>query len=252
MLGYRYSESQHMDLDAYDLQGHVLFASTSTQAGERVQLRLDALVSDLHLAHDRYRRAWTLRPNLLYSFGPTRGVSRLFVELESSAYHDDPLIGSLERDARTFTVGFEHSAPIPDTAGSLLQLGTRLSRHDTEADRSSDLLGFDGAHDHRRAATHARLALPLRRGWRADGRLGFDYSRYLNRNSIDALFESGVAGARRRLDRTWNASLTLSRPLTAHSRLELRWTGTRQRSNLATYSYDRSIVGLYLRAETDG
>ncbi len=92
------------------------------------------------------------------------------------------------------------------------------------------------------------MRLPLSGKFSLDADLLLAWSHYPHRNVVD--FLSGAGSGTRRSDQTQQFSLTLSRPLTAWTSVDVRWTGTRQRSNVDTYTYDRSIVGLFLTART--
>ena len=68
------------------------------------------------------------------------------------------------------------------------------------------------------------------------------------KNVIDEI--SGAISPDRRWDRIYQTTVALTRPLSPSTRLELRWSGRWQQSNVSAYDYDRHIFGLYLRAET--
>ena len=247
-LGFRYNESSHGKLREFDLQSHVLFASAELEASSRVLLRLDGFATDQHLDGDRYARTWTVRPTLLLAHGERTGLSRLYFELERSRYHNDPLLPSLDLDATATAFALEHYLPLGGWDEAWGSAGLRYRHVETEGSR--DFLGFNSAYDRSGLQTTLRLVFPLAWSLQARAEASYEYERYRYRNLIDALFESGLTDAKRRRDHVAEATVSLARPLTEHTKIELRWRGTLAHSNVDTYSYDRSIVGLYFRVET--
>jgi tetratricopeptide (TPR) repeat protein len=250
-VGYRYSGSAHQDLEAYDLQSHLIFASGQVSPWERTTLRLDAFATDGHLNGDRYARTWALRPTLLYTFGPRAGVSRLYLEAEKIRYHDEPLLESLSRNGTNYALTLEHYAPLWGRRDAWGSAGVTLSKANNPSSRTDDLLGFDDAFSHRAARGTLRLNFPV--GWKltTDASASVALRRYANPNVLDGLFEQVFLDqAERRHDSVVEGTISVSRPLTEHTRVELRWRGTLQRSNVDLYSYNRNIVGLYLKTQT--
>ena len=243
-LGYNYNESSHEDLKTLNQQSHIVFASLSHNGPGRFSQRLDGNLSSIHLDDDRYLARWLVRPNLFMSINDTWGVSRFYLEFLRRSYHDEPLFSSLDRNGDTYAVGFEHYIPVPGWKGALATLAARLARTDTEASR--DFLGFDGDYDHRRAQISTRLLLPLPGPFdmRLSGLVAWE--RYRNENLIDALTDNGVGTPTpsKRRDLIGDATLALGWAISPALRLELRWQGVRDRSNVDVYDYSRSIVGL--------
>ena len=124
-------------------------------------------------------------------------------------------------------------------------LGTELSRFDSKA--NEDVLGFEGAFDNLGMRTTLRLNLPLALGFKLEAHASYTAERFVNRNVIDHLTQTGRADHRR--DRGRELGVRLIRPLLGNTKLELSWRGIRQYSNVATYDYNRQIMGVILRAE---
>jgi tetratricopeptide (TPR) repeat protein len=227
-FGYRYSQSAHADLDAFDLQTHELFTSFDVRTPVGLTLRLDALAADVHLGGDRYLRSWTLRPNFLLPISRSLGVSRLYLDVTRRAYQDPPVVSSLDRDGVTYALGLEQHAPVPRWGGGLWNLGVSIERTNTEA--STDLLGFEGDYDSR------RLALALG-------------TRFVNRNLLDAIADGGTERPSRRRDAVGEASVALGWRLSPALRLEARWQGQWSHSNVDVYDFTRNVFGLYLTAQ---
>ncbi|MCZ6571025.1 MAG: tetratricopeptide repeat protein [Deltaproteobacteria bacterium] len=248
-LGYRYSESSHEDLKAFNLQSHLLFSSLSFDGPGRLSKRIDGMVSSVHLDDDRYAHSWLVRPNLFVLINNTWGVSRLYVEYLRRSYHDEPLFSSLDRDGTTYGIGVEHYLPLPGWEGSLASIAMKLARTDSEASR--DPLGFEGDYDRRRAEIRTQLKLPLGAAFDLSISGGVAWERYRNENLIDALTDNGVGTPTpsKRRDLIGDATLALGWSISPHLRLELRWQNIRDRSNVDVYDYSRSIVGVQLMAE---
>jgi hypothetical protein len=245
-FGYRYGQSEHLDLDAFDLQMHELFAVFDLRPPGRLTLRLDALAADAHLGGDRYLRSWTLRPNLLLSIGGGSAASRLYLDVTRRSYHDAPVVSSLDRDGVTYELGLEQYGRVPRWGGSLWNLGVAVGRTNTEA--SPDFLGFEGDYDNRRLALAAGARLPFLE--RLDLRLtgGLAFERYVNRNLLDAIVEGSAGKPSRRRDAVGEASVALGWSLSPALRLEARWRGRWSHSNVDVYDYDRHVLGLYVTA----
>jgi tetratricopeptide (TPR) repeat protein len=247
-LGYNYSESAHEDLKRFDLRTHTVFGSLRLRAPGRLRFRLDALGSDVHLDDDRYLRTWTLRPNVFVALSEALGISRLYLQVERRAYHEKPILSSLDRDGATYTAGLEHHARIPWREGATGSLGVELARTNTEA--STDLLGFEGDYDNRMARVTGQAQIPVYGPFyaRLGGRLA--WYRYVNRNVVDALTDEGVGtpNPSRRSDSMGEATAALGWDVTPEVSVELRWRGTRNRSNVDLYDYERHVVGVYFTA----
>jgi tetratricopeptide (TPR) repeat protein len=249
-LGYAYGESAHEELKDFDLRTHTAFGSLGFAVTPRVWLRLDGAASDVHVADDRYLRSWQARGNAFASLGESLGLSRLWLSVERSSYHDRPPLPSLDRDGSTYRLGLEHVVGLPRRPGAVATLGGALSRTNTEASR--DPLGFQGDYDNRSASLYAHARIPL--AGRLELRLGGQllWERYVNRNLIDALTDEGVGTPfpSRRRDGRAEATAALAWTLRPPVRVELRWTGIRSRSNVDVYDYGRQILGAYFTAET--
>jgi tetratricopeptide (TPR) repeat protein len=244
-LGYDYGESSHEDLKTYNLQNHVVYASALLKASNRLMLRLDGIAADAHLDNQRYLRSWSVEPNFFLNLGERAGLSRLYARVERLNYHEAPLFKSLEQGGTTYSLGIKHYISLPWPRQAWASLGTELSRLNSTASR--DALGFKGAFDNRRGDGELRLHLPLVWQLEADVIGRYVSERYVNRNIVDRLAQPGRADHRR--DRTRELSVALTRPLTGRTKIELRWHGIRQHSNVDVYDYNRQIMGVYLRAE---
>jgi len=248
-LGYSYSESSHEELKAFNLQSHLVFSSLSFDGPGRLSERVDGMFSSLHLDDDRYVYSLLVRPNLFVTINDTWGVSRLYLELLRRSYHEEPLFSSLDRDGTSYSVGLEHYIPLPGWRNSLVSIATKLARTDTRA--STDLLGFEGDYDRRRAEVRTQVKLPLSDAFDLSFSGAVAWERYRNENLIDALTDNGVGTPtpRKRRDLIGDATLSLGWAISPALRLEVRWQNIRNRSNVDVYDYRRSIVGLQLVTE---
>ena len=248
-LGYSYGESSHEDLKTFNLESHLVFSSVSFDGPGRLSLRIDGMLSSVHLDDDRYAKSWLIRPNLFIPINDTWGVSRLYLELLSRSYHEEPLFSSLDRDGTTYGIGVEHYVPVPGWNGSLASIAMKLARTDSEA--SEDLLGFDGDYDRGRAEIRTQLKLPLGGAFDLSISGGVAWERYRNRNLVDALTDDGMGTPTpsKRRDLIGDATLALGWAISPNLRLELRWQNIRDRSNVDVYDYSRSVVGVQLMAE---
>ena len=247
-LGYRYDESAHDEIEEYDLQTHLIFASLQLAGPAGTALRIDALGNGVHQAGDRYLRSWVLRPNLFVPVGESLGVSRIWAELERVHYQDAPAIRSLIRDGSTYTVGLEHYFRMPRLERALVSVGYAFAVVDTDSSR--DILGFRGDYDSRNSLLNAEIKLPLPRrlGLELGGSVSFE--RYTHRNLIDALSDDGVGtmSPSRRKDLIVEGTAALTWAFSEAIVVELRWLGTKAHSNVDVYDYRRNIVGLQLVA----
>lgn len=123
-----------------------------------------------------------------------------------------------------------------------------MSRTNTEA--SSDVLGFKGDYDNRRARLDGRIQLPLVGPLSLELGSRLSWLRYVNKNLVDSLTDNGVGTLfpSRRRDVIAEATAKLSWALTESLSVELRWVATRAHSNVDVYAYRRNIVGLQLIA----
>ena len=178
-------------------------------------------------------------------------MSRLYFQTEKIRYQEDPLLASLSHNGTNYALTLEHYAPLWRHRAAWGSAGITVSKANNPSSRSADLLGFDDAYSHRAARGTLRLNFPV--GWKltTDVSASFAYQRYANPNVLDGLFEQVFLDqAERRRDSVVEGTIAVSRLLTKHTHVELRWRGSLQRSNVELYSYDRNIVGLYLKTQT--
>jgi hypothetical protein len=86
----------------------------------------------------------------------------------------------------------------------------------------------------------------------ADALFTFDGELYDNPNVIDALTDGGVGtpSPKKRRDTVWRTGVILTRAVTRFTDLQFFWHFTNRNSNVDFYSYERSMVGLHVRAYT--
>lgn len=248
-LGYRYGQGIHTDLDAFDYQTHLGTVTASWRAADRVTLRADGLYSASHLEGERYARAVSGQPSLIFALGPRFGALRLHAEATRRSYFEDPLIESLNRDGTTFGGGLTHFASIPGWAGAWASAGARFAK--TRTDSSRDVLGFRGDFDHVTWEASARAQAPLARNFALSAAVRVTRDRYLHHNLVDALTDGGVGtpDPARRRDTVLQTRLSIERPLTKYVDIELAWRFTRQLSNVDAFDYGRHVIGLQLKTE---
>ncbi|MBK7949000.1 MAG: tetratricopeptide repeat protein [Deltaproteobacteria bacterium] len=256
LLGYRYDQTMHHELDEFDVIQNALFASLSALPSEslkeRLALRFDLSGYDTLQDLDRALSGGALRSNLLLAFGKRGGVARLFGAFELAEFHADPGFDAWERDSFSGGLGVEHTLPLPP-ADSSVSLSASWLRTITQAspDGSSD--GFDGDFDNDsyRLRALGRFALP----WSLRTQLEASYSRdeYLNDNFAHALesLANGQLEIEARRDDVVSGRIALSRALVRHARLEVYWRGTRRISNVDLFDYDKQVVGLLVHVSTD-
>jgi tetratricopeptide (TPR) repeat protein len=249
-LGARYDQTAHLDLQDYDLQRYGGFVAARFRFPAAFSLHLDGEFGYTQLDRAPYLLSGILRPSLLLRAGERAGVLRLYAAGERLVYEDEPLFSSLERTGWSYGGGLDHYLPLRSWPDAWLSLNVGYSRRDTEA--SADLLGFDGAYDHDQWGGRARAYIPLPWGVTADALFSFGGELYDNPNIIDALTDDGVGdpSPERRRDTIWRTGVILTRPVARFTDLQLIWSFTNRDSNVDYYSYERSIVGLYLRAYT--
>lgn len=256
LLGYRYDQTMHHELDEFDVIQNALFASLSALPSERMKerlaLRFDLTGYDTLQDLDHALSGGSLRSNLLLAFGPRGGVTRLFGAFEIAEFHGDPGFDAWDRDSLSGGLGMEHTLPLPP-ADSSVSLSASWLRTVTQAspDGSSD--GFDGDFDYDsyRLRALGRVALP----WSLRAQLEASYSRdeYLNDNFAHALesLANGALEIEARRDDVVSGRIALSRVLVRHTRLEIYWRGTRRLSNVDLFDYDKQVVGLLVHVSTD-
>jgi len=247
-LGYRYDQTAHEDLDRFDILANTFFGSLSWRLRDRWALRLDGLGWSVLRDGDSELGGGSLRPSLLYSFGPGRGVLRSFAQVELLEFDEDPAFEQWDRDAVSVGAGLEYLLPLFSDE-SWTSLSFSYQRTITESDTSGDASGLDGDFDHDswRLRAAGRLDLPLG----IIARIDASYVRddYANENLSH--FLSTLGELRRREDDTLSGGIALSRSLTKHVALEVYWRGTRRYSNVAAFDYDKQVAGALVRFSTD-
>jgi tetratricopeptide (TPR) repeat protein len=250
IVGYRYDESRHREIDAFDQRSHLAFAAVLWRTAERISLRLDGRFLALDLDGSPYLHAESIQPNLFWALPRRAGVLRSFARFERREFRDTPFLDSLERDGIVYGGGLEHILPLGFRRGAWVAVQASFDRTETDADR--DLFGFEGAYDNDRLAGKLALYCPL--PWRLDVRSTVYAGRelYRNPNVVDMITDDGVGTLDPRKRRDWliEGRLSIGRRLGRFLRLELGYRGTRRISNVDVYGYDRHVVGLYIRATT--
>lgn len=251
VIGYRFDSGVYTNLGAYDYQNHLGFGSFYLRPAPQLTLRLDGVASYGLLDAQSYVDTYMVRPNLFYSFGDRLGVSRLYADFEGVRYFEDDLLSSLNRSGHVYGVGLDHSVPLFHVPGALAIVHARWSRQNTFA--TQDALGFDGAYDYERIEGGLGLRIPLFWGVLAETDVTVGWQPYANANVVAFLTNDGVGdpSAPRRRDLVTDAGVSLSRPLFGGLVLELAWHMTHQASNVDLYAYDRNVVGLYFRFQTN-
>lgn len=256
LLGYRYDQTAHHELDAFDVIQNALFGSLSWLPSERMKerlaLRLDATGYDTLQDLERVLTGGALKPNLLFAFGPRAGVSRLFAAFELAEFHRESTLEAWHRDSISGGLGVEHTLPLPPK-GSTLAVSASWLRTVTQAEPDGSPDGFDGDFDNDsfRLRAAGRLVLPW--SLRAQIEAGYSHDEYLNDNFALALESLGTGRLEieKRRDDILTGRIGLSRPLVRHTRLEAYWRGTRRSSNVDLFDYDKQIVGLVFHVATD-
>ena len=253
-IGYRYDQSRHADLTDFDVLGNTLFASATWRIDDRLAVRVDGLLgSTLQDLHDELLNG-SLRPSLIYSFGPDWGAIRVFGQFEGSEYHDDTVIEQWERDALTFSAGAEHFLPLR-MKESWLALSGSWARTLTQADPGGGASGYDGDYDYDSWRIRGIAMLPLPFGLRAQIDGAYNHDRYHNDNFSYLLQKLGEGVAaidpRKRRDDVLSGRIGLSRAIVDHVRFEIYWRGTRRISNVDVFDYDKQVVGAVMRFSTD-
>ncbi len=243
-LGYRYDQVHHRASGQYDYISNLGYGSASYLPTRRLALRLDGVAFNTRTGGSSYVTVTSLHPNLLFSFGPRIGTTRLFADFAWQMYRETPTIAFFERDAVVFGTGFEHyvSLLLDDTWGSL---AGRFERSQTD----SPVIGrFGGDYDRDLWEARIRLHVPLLWGVLGEGWMAFAHQRYGYDNYL--AFMTDLIFKRRR-DNLLEGRIALSRSVSRFTRLELAWRGTRRNSNISTFDYRRHTVGLYLRFSSE-
>jgi len=256
--GYRADTRLHGELTDYDLHVHSGFASLRWRAAPRLALRLDGVAWGSWRDGDRYVRATSARPQLLFVWGPRAGTTRLFGDVEWREFHDEPQLAALERDAFVWGGGAEHFVrlPLPEDGwgeGAWASLGGRFERQET---RAREAAGFGGDYDGDVWEGRARLSWPLVSSEALGGRgpleLDADLTVARELYQHDNLIGFTEDGERReRRDTYGELELALSVPLHRLLRLELSWRGVRRDSNVDAFEVNRQVFGIRLRASSE-
>lgn len=246
-LGYRFEQSEYDELEVFDFQTQQGFLGISWRLSEKSALRLDGSFDLNRLDHRRYLSVRRIAPSLLVSLGDAGVLLRVYGLGEELSYNREPFLSSLERDGRRIGGGFETVWKLPWRRGAWLSVGGRYLRYHTDASR--DLFGLDSAFDSRRREARLRLGIPILWKLRFESTLIGAWERFDHRNVIDLLTDNGVGDLTpgRRRDTLLELRMALVRPLTRWADLEISVRGTRRRSSVDAYSYDRQVAGLFLR-----
>lgn len=245
-LGYRYDQTEHEDLEAFDLQSHQTWASGMLRVHPRVWLRLDGRAAWSRLDHEPYLDTWSVSPSLWIELGRRAGALRLVGQLEHRAFDTRPLLPSLERDGWVWGGALEHVVPLGFRRGAWISTSFRYRRTDTEGAR--DLFDLDSAFDANRYDLRLRSEIPLVFGVRLEAVALAGTERFDNANVIDLLTDDGVGDPTpsKRRDWIYEFRAALVRPLGRFVELELALRSTHRVSNVDVYAYERRIAGVYV------
>lgn len=247
-LGWVYDQTAHAEFDDFDVMGNSLWLSGQLRPWQEWRLRLDLLGSDVRRAGSAYARSATIRPAIARSFGPRVGFTSLSAELTWRDYLDE-LEGEdadlITRDGLEWGLGLRHWLPFgrPD---AWVMAGFELRRNDTRA--GSDAVLGGGSYDGWRFEGELRSALPLPFALSADTRLRVGHQRFDHDNFFILVEELELE---RRRDLYGDLRVALRREIAPHTRIELAWSGSLYRSNSASFTYDRQVVGLYFRVASE-
>ncbi len=250
ILGYRYDQTRHADLSDFDVLANTIFATGTWRVDDRLVLRLDGVFGNTLQDLDSELFGGSLRPNLIYAFGPEWGAVRIFGQVEISEYQDDPVFGPWERDALTFSVGAEHFLPLR-MKGSWLAVSGSWSRTLTQAEPFGAAGGYDGDFDYDSWRFHGTTTLALPFEFQVQLDAAYNHDRYHNDNFAHFLQTLGTGGPRKRRDDVLSGRISLSRRIIDPVRFEIYWRGARRISNVDVFDYDKQIVGALIRFSTD-
>jgi len=230
---------------------NALFASLSGQPSEalkeRLALRLDAYGYETLQDLDHELAGASFRPGVLWSIGPRAGVVRVFSALEVAAFDGSPILDVWERDSFSGGLGVEQSVPLP-LPGSMVSLSFTWLRTVTEAGTGGLSDGFDGDYDSDSFRVRALGSLVLPFSMRAQVEAAYSRDEYLNDN-FTRWIDTGDIEPRE--DDLSAARISLSRPILPFTRLEVYWRGFWRASNVATYDYDKNLVGLLVHVSSE-
>ena len=253
LVGYRYDQTQHIDLQDFNLIQNALFASLSLQPNaslaDRLALRFDGFAYDTLQDLHRALTGGSFRPNLLWAIGPRAGVVRVFGSFEFAEFHGEATFDPWKRDALTGGVGLEQTVPLPQR-GASIAVSASWVRSVTDATPNDSNDGFDGDFDYDsyRARALGTFTLP----YSIQTQIEASYSRdeYLNDNFANAIATEFLETKPRR-DDVIAGRIGLSRAIARFTRLEIYWRATHRASNVAVFDYDKNIVGLLVHVSSD-
>ena len=251
LLGYRYDQTQQVELEDFNMIQNALFASLSLQPSEalknRLALRLDSQAYDTLQNFDHALAGGSIRPNLLWAFGPRAGVLRLFGTFEFAQFDQHPFISAQERDSVSGGLGIEQLVPLPPRGASIAVSASWL-RSITEAEPDGTAVSFDGDFDYDsfRLRAVGRAVLPGEIQVQVDA--VYSHDRYLNDNYTPWL---NTLESEPREDDIVAGRIALTRAIARFTRLELYWRGAWRSSNVGPFDYDKQIVGLLVHVASD-
>lgn len=251
LVGYRYDQTQQVELEDFNMVQNALFSSFSLQPSEaledRLALRLDSQVYDTLQDFDHALVGGALRPGLLWSLGPRAGVLRAFGSFEFAQFDQHASIENQERDSLSGGLGLEQTIPLPPR-GAAVSLSFSWLRSITEAEPDGTAADFDGDYDYDsfRVRALGRAVLPgeiqaqIEAAYSRDQYLNDNYTHFIDTLESDAREDDIVSGR-----------IALSRAIARFTRLEVYWRGAWRSSNVAPFDYDKQIVGLLVHVASD-
>jgi len=247
-LGFRHDQTKHDKLGQFDLISDSLFGSITMRSSGWLSGRLDVVAYNTLQDLDAEATGGLIRPNLIIAFRQRWGVLRTFAQFEGTEYHDHTTFAPLERDAISYSFGFQHFLPLR-RRDSWSAVSVSWARTLTQARPGGGPDGFDGDFDYDswRVRANTRLALP----WQIQGQLDVSYAHddYRNDNLLHAIETLGEI--RKRRDDTLIGRIGISRPILNHVKVEVYYRGTRRFSNIDLFDYDKHLVGVLLRFSTN-
>jgi hypothetical protein len=241
-LDYRYDREDPIELDELARDRHLAEVSLLHTVGDRVGLTLDAEFAATRIDETWYHSGWRVEPGVLVAFGRRAGYLRVFAHAGQDDFRDDPLLGSLERDADVFGAAAEQVVPIRRWEGAFVSLRIDGRRNDTDARR--DPFGFGGAYDYDAVGARLRLRGPLWLGVALDAEGGWEGAWYDHANVIEALASLSASPPSRHDDVLWSR-VSLVRPVHRWVQLELAWRHYDRASNVGLYAVESDTVGFY-------
>lgn len=256
IAGYRLDQSMHDDLSDFDYLNNAIHVGGLVKVHPRVALRLDLIGWNARLDGEQYLWAGTARPSVLWVLPENAGLLRLFANVELRAFEQKPFDDALEQDGWTFGGGAEWNVELPGIDGT-----TSLSAayHETKTDAGStpsNVGDFDGDYDLRRLRIHHRMRVPLPLEFELGSDVSYSRGWYSNDNFAAFLSDffllpvSEIDGRKRR-DHEVSGRVFLARPLHRFVRVEVEYKPSRRYSNIDIFDYERHVVGLVMRIQTD-